>query len=92
MGGWIAIAGCRSSGVSPTPSAGAGSSRANGLASNSIRPTKKAPSPISTAVAQGAISRYLLRVANRTAEEVSDSTQAHSRSEPSWLDHIAVSL
>jgi hypothetical protein len=53
---------------------------------------KKAPSPIRTAVAHGAISRCLWRVANRTADEVSDSTHAHSNSEPSWLDHIAVSL
>ncbi len=53
---------------------------------------KKTPRPISTAVAQGAISRYLRLVANRTADEVSDSTHAHSSSEPSWLDHIAVSL
>ncbi len=43
-----------------------------------------------TAVAHGASSRCLLRVANSTAEEVSESTQAHSNSEPSWLDHIAV--
>ena len=53
---------------------------------------KKTPRPISTAVAQGAISRCRRRVANSTAEEVSDSTQAQSRSEPSWLDHMAVSL
>ncbi len=53
---------------------------------------KNAPRPISTAVAQGAISRCLFRVANSTAEEVSDRTQAHSSRDPSWLDHIAVSL
>ena len=53
---------------------------------------KKAPIPISTAVAQGTISRCLRRVRKRTALEASDSTQAQSSSEPSWLDHIAVSL
>ena len=51
---------------------------------------KKVPRPISTAVAHGASSRCLLRVANRTADEASESTQAQSSSEPSWLDHIAV--
>src|SRR6266511_3889327 len=74
------------------PSGGTGLRRANGLAPNSIRPVKNAPSPINTAVAQGAISRCLPRVAKSTAEEVSDSTHAHSSSDPSWLDHIAVSL
>ena len=84
--------GWRSSGFRPTPSAGTGLRRANGFASNSIRPVKKAPRPISTAVAQGTSSRSLLRVANRTADEAIESTQAQSSSEPSWLDHIAASL
>ena len=92
MGGWIAIAGWRSSGSRPTPSGGTGLSRANGLASISISPVKKTPRPIRTAVAQGAISRCLLRVANSTADDVSESTHAQRSSEPSWLDHIAVSL
>ena len=78
--------------MSPTPSGGTGLRRANGLASASISPVKKTPRPISTAVAQGAISRCRRRVANSTADEVSDSTQAQSKSEPSWLDHMAVSL
>ncbi len=42
------------------------------------------------AVAHGASSRCLLRVANSTAEEVSDSTHAQRSNEPSWLDHMAV--
>ena len=88
----MAIAGWRSSGSRPTPSGGAGLRRANGFASTSISPVKKAPNPMSTAVAHGASSRCLLRVANSTADEVSERTQAQSRSEPSWLDHIAVSL
>jgi hypothetical protein len=57
-----------------------------------ISPTKKAPRPARIAVAQGTISRWRLRVMKRTALEASESTQAQSRSEPSWLDHIAVSL
>ncbi len=57
--------GCCSSGLRPIPSAGTGLSVANGLTSgaNSIRPVKKAATPIITAVAQGTISRSLLRVA-----------------------------
>ncbi len=57
--------GCCSSGFSPMPSLGAGLSVAKGLTSgaNSIRPVKKAATPIITAVAQGTISRSLLRVA-----------------------------
>jgi hypothetical protein len=91
----MTIAGWRSSGIRPAPSAGAGSSRANGFASapaNSISPQKKAPNPISTAVAHGTTSRSRFRVAYRTAEEASDRTHAHSSSEPPWLDHIAVIL
>ena len=66
----------------------------NGRASGakSISPAKKAPSSIRTAVAQGTISRWRLRVANRTALEAIDSTQAQSSIEPAWLDHIAVNL
>ena len=88
----MAIAGWRSSGVSPTPSAGAGSRRSNGLAPKSISPQKNAPSPIRTAVAHGTISRWRSRVAKSTTEEAIDRTQAQSRSDPSWLDHIAVNL
>ncbi len=57
--------GCCSSGVSPIPSAGTGLSVAKGSTSgaNSIRPVKKAATPIIIAVAQGTISRSLARVA-----------------------------
>jgi hypothetical protein len=57
-----------------------------------ISPMKKEPMAASTAVAQGTISRWRRREMKSTALEASDSTHAQSRSEPSWLDHIAVSL
>src|SRR5436190_15635097 len=88
----MAIAGWRSSGSRPTPSGGAGESLTNGFASINMRPQKKVARPPRTAVAQGASSRWRFRVANSTAEEAIESTQAHRSSEPSWLDHIAVSL
>ena len=67
---------------------------AKGLTSgaNSISPVKKAAMPIITAVAQGTISRSLLRVASSDRLATIESTQAQSSSEPSWLDHIAASL
>ena len=57
--------GCCSSGLRPMPSAGTGLRVAKGSTSgaNSIRPTKKAATPIITAVAQGTISLSLARVA-----------------------------
>ena len=58
--------GCCSSGLRPMPSAGVGPGlAAKGLTSgaNSIRPVKKAATPIITAVAQGTISLSLARVA-----------------------------
>src|SRR5918999_1258174 len=82
MGGWIIIAGCRRSGLSPAPSSGAGSSRANGLGPNSISPQKKAASPASTAVAHGTSSRCLVRVRKSTIDEAIESTQAQRSSEP----------
>ena len=45
-----------------------------------------------TAVAHGVMSRRRRRVASSTTLEYTDSRKAHRRSEPSWLDHIAVSL
>jgi hypothetical protein len=53
IGGWIIMLGCWSSGLRPMPSAGAGSSVANGLTppANSISPVKKAATPAITAVA-----------------------------------------
>ena len=84
--------GLRSSGVSPAPSAGAGDSSEKGGAANSIRPMKNEPIPISTAVAHGTSSRWRRRVRYSTALAARDRTHAQSSSEPSWLDHIAVSL
>jgi len=84
--------GLRSSGVSPAPSTGAGSRWANGWAFQIISPMKKEPSAARMAVAQGTISRWRRRVMKRTPLEASESTQPQSSSEPSWLDHIAVSL
>ncbi len=56
--------GCWSSGLRPAPSAGAGLRVANGSTPGpkTIRPVKKAPTPIITAVAQGTTSRSLFRV------------------------------
>jgi hypothetical protein len=53
---------------------------------------KKEPIAASTAVAHGTISRWRRRVMKSTALETSESTHAQSSSDPSWLDHIAVSL
>ena len=57
--------GCWSSGLRPTPSAGAGSSVAKGLTppAKSIRPVKNEATAAITAVAQGTSSRSLSRVA-----------------------------
>ncbi len=55
-----------------------------------MSPVKNDARPMSTAVAHGTISRWRRWVANSTAEEAIDRTHAQSRSEPSWLDHIAV--
>ena len=86
--------GCWSSGFSPTPSTGTGLTVEKGLTppAKSIRPVKKAAIPAITAVAYGTISRSLPRVAKSAAEAAIERTQAQSRSEPSWLDHIAASL
>ena len=83
--------GWRSSGLSPAPSA-TGATLVNGDSRNTMIPTKKAPKPSSTAVAYGATSRSLRRVRKRIALLHSDSSSAHSSSEPSCEDHTAVSL
>jgi hypothetical protein len=57
-----------------------------------ISERKNAVTPASTAVAQGTMSRIRRRVTNRTTLEYTESSSAQSSSEPSWLDHIAVSL
>ena len=94
MGGWIIIAGWRSSGFRPRPSGGtiAALTLSNGLSQPTIRTRKKAATTPSTAVAQGVISRSELRVRNRTALENSDSSRTHSSSDPSWVDHMPVTL
>ena len=43
-------------------------------------------------MAHGAISRSDRRVTNSTMLEKTDSSSAHSSSEPSWVAHIAVTL
>ena len=53
---------------------------------------KKEAIPAITAVAQGTSSRSLSRVAWSASEATIERTQAHSSSEPSWLDHIAAIL
>ena len=64
----------------------------NGFSQPTISSRKKPATTASTAVAQGAISRSERRVRNSTALENSDSSGAHSSSEPSWVAHIAVTL
>ena len=51
IGGWIIMLGCRSSGFSPTPSAGAGTACPNGVSRNTSSDAKNAPKPSRTAVA-----------------------------------------
>ena len=92
MGGWIIIAGWRSSGFRPAPSAGGLASVANGFSQPTISSRKKPATTPSTAVAQGAISRSERRVRNSTALENIDSSSAHSSSEPSCVAHMAVTL
>ena len=92
MGGWIIIAGWRSSGFRPAPSAGGLASVVNGFSHPTISSRKKAAITPSTAVAQGAMSRSERRVRNSTALEKIDISSAHSSSEPSWVAHIAVTL
>ena len=53
---------------------------------------KNEPRAANTAVAQGTISRWRRRVMKRTPLEASERTQAQRSNDPSWLDHIAVSL
>ena len=64
----------------------------NGFSQPTISSRKKAATTPSTAVAHGAISRSERRVRNSTAVEKSDSSVAHSSSDPSWVAHSAVTL
>ena len=64
----------------------------NGFSQPTISNRKNAATAPSTAVAQGAMSRSERRVRNSTALENSDSSVAHSSSEPSWVAHTAVTL
>jgi hypothetical protein len=92
MGGWIIIAGWRSSGLRPTPSGGGDASVPNGFSQPTISSRKNAPTAPSTAVAYGAMSRSERRVRNSTAVEKSDRSVAQSSSEPSCVAHSAVIL
>jgi hypothetical protein len=92
-GGWNIIAGWRSSGLSPFPSTGVWLSCANGFCPlSTISPRKKTAIPPSTAFAYGAMSRWRRRVAKRATLDITESRKTHRSREPSWLDHIAVSL
>jgi hypothetical protein len=83
--------GCRSSGLRPTPSAGTGPIVwSNGDSRNTSSAAKNAPSPSSTAVAYGAISRSRRRVKYRIRLDHSARSVSHSSSEPSCDDHTAV--
>jgi hypothetical protein len=57
-----------------------------------IRPRKKTAMAASTAFAYGAIWRWRRRVENSATLAQIDSSVTHRSSEPSWLDHTAVSL
>jgi hypothetical protein len=83
--------GCRSSGFRPTPSAGSGPIVwSNGDSKKTSSAAKNAPSPSSTAVAYGAISRSRRRVTKRIRLDHSASSVSHSSSEPSCEDQTAV--
>ncbi len=82
--------GCRSSGLSPAPSAGGFASPSNGDSRKTSSAQKNAPKPSSTAVAYGATSRSRLRVRKRIALLHSESIRTQSSSEPSCEDHGAV--
>ena len=79
IGGWNIMAGWRSSGLRPAPSIGAGFSCPNGVSRNTIRPTKNAAIPSSTAVAYGATSRARRRLRNRTALDHPLSRNTHKQ-------------
>ena len=91
IGGWTIMLGWRSSGSSPTPSAGAGFASANGLARNAVSPAKK---PAKTEEHRGRVRRRRRAGAGRvrasTRLDHSDSSQTHSSREPSCDDHTAV--
>ena len=64
----------------------------NGFSQPTISNRKKAAMRPSTAVAYGAMSRSERRVRNSTALANSDSSVAHSSSEPSCVAQSAVTL
>ncbi len=64
----------------------------NGFSQPTMSSRKKPATMASTAVAQGAIWRSERRVRNSTALVNSDSSSAHSSSDPSWVAHMAVTL
>ena len=76
----------------PTPSCGGTASVSKGFSQPSIRNRKKPATTPSTAVAHGAMSRSERRVRNSAAVANSDSSVAHSSSEPSWVAQTAVTL
>src|SRR5215217_3786097 len=90
IGGWIIMLGWRSNGLRPLPSGGTGDSVLNGDSMNTSSATKNVAKPHSTAVAYGASSRRRPRVMNRIALDHTDSSVAHSSSDPSCDDQIAV--
>ena len=89
MGGWIIIAGCRSSGLRPTPSEGTGCEWANGVTRNTSNAQKNAAMPSSTAVAYGAISRARPRRMRRIALDQTVSSSTHRSNDPSCDAQIA---
>src|SRR6476646_8695138 len=91
IGGWIIIDGCRSSGLSPLPSAGA-TPTSNGDTANTSSAAKNVAKPASTAVATGVTSRIRFLVRNSTAVDHSASSHTQSSSDPSCEDHTAAAL
>jgi hypothetical protein len=82
--------GCRSSGLRPMPSLGAGEASWNGDSRNTSSAAKNVAKPSSTAVAYGAISRSRRRVRKRIKLDQRLRSSSHSSSEPSCEDHTAV--
>ena len=81
--------GWRRSGLSPTPSWGAGCRRSNGSARNSSSMVKKPANASSTACAQAATSNSRPRVSTSARLDHADSSHTHRSSDPSWADHAA---
>ena len=86
--------GCWSSGLSPTPSAGAGLSRREGVdaAGEQHQPGEEGGDPHHHRGRVGDQLAQLVAGRKEGDEETIESTQAQSSSEPSWLDHIAAIL